>query len=295
MRDVTGALACLGLWGPRARDILGSVTTADLSNDAFPYLTAREIVAGDAPCLAARVTYVGELGWELYPAPSSPLRSGTRWWRPGVRTASCPPGTGRSTRSVWKRATASGDRHHARGHPVRGRPRVRGRARQGEDFIGREAVELRERRRPRRLRCLVLSDPRGCLGSEPVFFDGEIVARVTSGGIGYPVGTSIAFAYLPGTGPRIGTPLAVDVFGERVSPRSWPSRCGIPGGERIARSTARSPWSRAPAGGIGARPRFGVRRCRRSSRRGGATRGAAGRWSRRSALPAVRRSRSSST
>ena len=64
--DVTSAWACLGLWGPRARDILQPLTKSDLSNDGFRYMTAREISLGNVPCLAARVTYVGELGWELY-------------------------------------------------------------------------------------------------------------------------------------------------------------------------------------------------------------------------------------
>src|SRR5439155_25202629 len=68
VRDVTGGLACFGLWGPRGRDILESICRDDLSNGAFGYMRAKEIVAGDVPCLAVRVTYVGELGWELYPS-----------------------------------------------------------------------------------------------------------------------------------------------------------------------------------------------------------------------------------
>src|SRR4029450_877225 len=58
--------ACYGLWGPAAREILQPLTPADLSNDAFPYMRARELAVGPVPCLALRVTYVGELGWELY-------------------------------------------------------------------------------------------------------------------------------------------------------------------------------------------------------------------------------------
>ena len=65
-RDVTSAWACFGLWGPRARDVLAPLTDADLGNDAFPYLTARNISIGAVPVIAVRVTYVGELGWELY-------------------------------------------------------------------------------------------------------------------------------------------------------------------------------------------------------------------------------------
>src|SRR5438552_664268 len=66
LSDVTSALACLGLWGPRARDILQPLTGSDLANEAFPYLCARPVTVGFVPCLALRVTYVGQLGWELY-------------------------------------------------------------------------------------------------------------------------------------------------------------------------------------------------------------------------------------
>ena len=66
VRDVTSQWACIGLWGPRARDLLQPLTTQDLSNDAFPYMTLRETTVGHVPVRALRVTYVGELGWELY-------------------------------------------------------------------------------------------------------------------------------------------------------------------------------------------------------------------------------------
>ncbi|MEX2612184.1 MAG: FAD-dependent oxidoreductase, partial [Gaiellaceae bacterium] len=66
LSDVTSQHACYGIWGPNVREILQPLTTADLSNDAFPYMRARELAVGRVPCLALRVTYVGELGWELY-------------------------------------------------------------------------------------------------------------------------------------------------------------------------------------------------------------------------------------
>ena len=73
---MTSRLACLGLWGPAAREILQPLTDADLSNDAFPYMRAQEIAVGTVPCLPLRVTYVGELGWELY----CPMEFGLRLW-----------------------------------------------------------------------------------------------------------------------------------------------------------------------------------------------------------------------
>src|SRR5438552_3483590 len=76
VEDVTSAYACIGLWGPKARTILQSLTSADVSNAAFPYMTAHELAVGPVPCLALRVTYVGELGWELY----CPAEFGLRLW-----------------------------------------------------------------------------------------------------------------------------------------------------------------------------------------------------------------------
>src|SRR4029077_12810900 len=74
--DVTSAYACIGLWGPSAREILQRLTPADVSNAAFPYMTALELPVGSAPCLPLRVTYVGDLGWGL----SCPAEFGLRLW-----------------------------------------------------------------------------------------------------------------------------------------------------------------------------------------------------------------------
>ena len=66
VREVTDDLACIGLWGPDARDVLGQATGDDLSNDAFPYLTARQLTVAGKPAWAQRVSYIRELGWALY-------------------------------------------------------------------------------------------------------------------------------------------------------------------------------------------------------------------------------------
>ena len=76
LEDVTSRYACFGLWGPAARELLQPLTTTDLSNEAFPYMRARELAVGVVPCTALRVTYVGELGWELY----CPTEYGLRLW-----------------------------------------------------------------------------------------------------------------------------------------------------------------------------------------------------------------------
>jgi len=234
VRDVTGALACLGLWGPKAREILGSVTTADLSNEAFPYLTAQEIVAGDAPCLAVRVTYVGELGWELYPSAEFAVTLWDALVEAGRPHGLVPAGY----RAIDSLRLEKGYRAWGSDITPEDTPLEAGlefAIAAGKDFLGREAIERqRDEGVRRRLRYLVLSDPRAmCLGNEPVFSDAEVIARVTSGGIGYALGTSLALAYLPVDLATTGTPLSVDVFGERVPAVVADDPLYDPQGERI--------------------------------------------------------------
>ena len=172
----------------------------DVSNEAFPYLTAREISVGNVPVLALRVTYVGELGWELYPPTEYGAALWDTLWEAGAGhglVAGRLPGDRRApAREGLPRLV---ERHHARTRR-RTRPGSGSRSRSTRaDFIGRDALVAAKAAGPRkRLRCLVLDDPRSvCLGNEPVRVDGEVVGRVTSGGYGFAVERSIAYAYLP--------------------------------------------------------------------------------------------------
>ena len=220
-RDVTSGRACFGLWGPRARDILAPLTRDDVSDAAFPYLTARQITVGRVPVLALRVTYVGELGWELYAADR--VRAGAVGHAVGGRpasTASSPAATGRSTRSGSRRATASGratsPRTRRRSRRVSG---SRSRLDKGVDFIGREALVAAKAAGPRkRLRCLVLDDPRSvALGNEPVRVDGD--DRRPGDDAAATGSRSSARSPMPTCRPdraAIGTRGEVEVFGEWV-------------------------------------------------------------------------------
>ncbi len=228
--DVTSAYACLGLWGPNAREILQPLTTTALD---FPYMRSRELSVGAVPCLALRVTYVGELGWELY----------------------CPTEFGLA---LWDTIWASGQEHGlvAGGYKAIDSLRLeKGYRVWGSDitpddspyeaglgfavklekgaFIGRDALHAAGE--PERLLCcLVLDDPRSvALGSEPVRIDGEPVGRVTSGGYGYSVERSIAYAYLPAAHARPGQPVEVEIFGELVGGEVVEEPLFDPRGERI--------------------------------------------------------------
>jgi len=236
IRDVTGALACLGVWGPRARDILQPLTTADLSNDAFPYLSAQQIAVGPVPCLAARVTYVGELGWELYCSTEYGLRLWDTLWDAGRPHGLVAAGY----RAIDSLRLEKGYRAWGTEITPDTTPMAAGlafavRLEKGVDFVGREALRrLGDKPDGERLSCLVLEDSRRVvLGEEPVSVDGRIAGRVTGGGYGYTVGRSIAYAYLPAAEAVPGREVAVDVFGEWVPGAVAADPLFDPAGERI--------------------------------------------------------------
>ena len=216
--DVTSAYACLCLWGPKVRHVL------DLD---FPYMQARELSVGEIPVIASRVTYVGELGWELY----CPAEYGLRLWDT-LHVDGVTPGGYRAIDALrlekgyraWASDLTSETTPYEAGLGFAVKP-------DKGDFIGRTALaEPRER-----LVCLTLADPRSiALGSEPVRTDaGEIVGRVTSGGFGYAVGASIAYAYVPAELAEPGRRMSVDIFGEWVDAEIRPEPLYDPKGERV--------------------------------------------------------------
>ncbi len=235
LRDMTSSRACFGLWGPRARDILASLTHDDVSDAGFPFLTARELSVGSVPALALRVTYVGELGWELY-APTEYGRTlWTTLWAAGREHGLVAAGY----RAIDSLRLEKGYRAWSSDITPDETPFEAGLGfavalDTGVDFLGREALVAAKAAGPRkRLRCLVLDDPRAvCLGNEPVRVDGAIVGRVTSGGYGYAVERSIAYAYLPPDAP-VGTRGEIDVFGDWVGFEVMREPLWDPSNERI--------------------------------------------------------------
>jgi len=220
-RDVTRELACVGLWGPRARDILQGITADDVSNGGFAYMSGREIRIARVPVRALRVTYVGELGWELY----MPIASGLAVW-----DTIWEAGTPHGLRAVGYRAVDSlrlekGYRYWSSDVTPDYTPYESGLGfcvkADRKDFQGRQALlRQREDGMTRKLSCLVLSDNTAHpLGNEPVLSDGRVVSRVTSGGIGYTVAESIAYAYLPMALAAPGTDIMVELDGRRIAAR----------------------------------------------------------------------------
>ena len=209
LTDVTASWACFGLWGPRARDILAPLTSDPLD---FGYMRLREITVGDVPVRALRVTFVGELGWELY----CPTEYGAALWST-LWEAGQPHGMlAGGYRAIDSLRLEKGYRVWAADITPDDTPLESGLGfcvRSDKTFIGSDALSVPERR----LRAITLADPHAvALGNEPVRIDGEIVGRVTSGGYGYTIERSIAYAYVPAQHAE-GTAVEIDVFGEWVA------------------------------------------------------------------------------
>ena len=236
INDLTSRWACFALWGPRARDILAPLTPADLSNDAFPYMTMREFTVADVPVRALRVTFVGELGWELY----CPTEYGAGLWR-ALWSAGQEHGLmACGYKAIDSLRLEKGYRVWAADITPDETPYEGGlgfcvKLDKPGGFVGREAlVAAREAGAARKLACVVLDDPRAVVvGNEPVRVGGAIAGRVTSGGFGASAEASIAYAYLPESACSVGTIVEVDIFGRWVSGTVRAEPLWDPKGERV--------------------------------------------------------------
>jgi glycine cleavage system aminomethyltransferase T/glycine/D-amino acid oxidase-like deaminating enzyme len=237
--DVTSRWSCFALWGPRARTILAALTPDDVGEAAFAYMTMRELTVGDVPVRALRVTFVGELGWELY----CPAEYGAGLWRTlweGGREHGL---VAAGYRAIDSLRLEKGYRVWAADITPEDSPDEAGLGfcvRMDKDYVGRDALDAaRERGLRRRLRCLVLDDPRSvALGNEPVRIGADLVGRVTSGGYGYSVARSIAYAYLPAD-VELGTGVELDIFGRWIPGQVVADPLFDPRGERIRPVTTR--------------------------------------------------------
>ena len=229
--DATSANTTIGIWGPRSRDVVAAVTEDDVSNAAFPFGTCRMIEIGGLRVLASRISYVGELGWELY----VPMEEGRRlWdtlWDAGQPHGLVPVGIGvyATTGRLEKGYRAHGNELELEYTLVEAgmqRPQVK-----SADFIGREAYLAQRSSPPAAVLCtLTVDDPtsssgvkRYMLGREPILAqDGSPLidghgrrSYVTSAGSGPSVGKHLLLSYLPPDRARVGEQLLVEYLGER--------------------------------------------------------------------------------
>ncbi len=215
--DVSASWSALGLWGPNARRVLEKATNADVSNDAFPYFSAQWIEIGPARVLALRISYAGELGWELHIPTDFSLPVWDRLWAAGREYEMAAAGMGAfdSLRLEKGYRLWGGDVHTeynayeaGLGWTVR---------LSKADFIGKAAcVELKKKPLKKKLCCLTFDDPAGvALGYEPILAGEECVGYITTSNFGYSIGQQIAYGYLPIEYAEPGTQLAVEFLGQR--------------------------------------------------------------------------------
>ncbi len=232
----TGSLFALGLWGPRARDILERVTDADVANDAFPYLTARYLNVGEvSPVWAQRISYAGELGWELYGQFAMGDRVWDLLWRAGIEHGMVAAGSGAfDSLRLEKGYRLWGQDINTEHDPLEAGLGFA--VHWDKEFQGRAALEaIRDAGGPpRRLSCITLDDPRVVvMGYEPIWHEGRVAGYVTSAAYGYAVGRGIAYGYLPAEAAVAGTAVEVEYFGVRHAATVGNEPLWDPKGERL--------------------------------------------------------------
>jgi glycine cleavage system aminomethyltransferase T/glycine/D-amino acid oxidase-like deaminating enzyme len=230
LSDVTSAWTTIGVWGPNARKLAQSVTGHDMSHKAFPFATCQWMDVGPVRTLASRISYVGELGWEIY----APMEQGARlWdilWEAGQPLGVTPVGIGvyGTTARLEKSYRLYGAELELEYNLVEAglaRPQVK-----PQDFIGKDAYLKQRAASPAALLCTLTVDDntarsgfnRYMTGREPILTPaGKPIidahgrgSYVTSAGSGPSVGKTILMSYLPPEYAKIGTKLAVEYFAE---------------------------------------------------------------------------------
>lgn len=215
---LTNQMGVLVIAGPKSRDLLSKITRADLSNEAFKWLTAQDIVVGMAPARAVRVNFVGELGWELHHPIEYQNHIFDEVMKAGEEFNVKPFGIRamdsmrleKSYRlvgtelSIEYAALESGLQRFV--HPDKG------------DFIGREALlAWQEKGFKNQFVTLEVHDvtDADAIGSEAIFQGGNVVGRTTGGGFGWRINKSIALGYLPPELSALGSQVEIDILGNR--------------------------------------------------------------------------------
>lgn len=198
MHDVTSSRCVINLCGPHARDVLSKVSDDDVSNAGFPYLAAREIRIGYAPVLAIRITYVGELGWELHVPTEYALDVYERLWAAGAEFGIANAGyRAIETLRLEKRYLYWGADITPDYNPYEAGLGFCVALNKGE-FIGREALARIKAEGPKRkLCCFLLDSPVAVYGGEAIRRNGKVLGVASSGGYGHTIGKHIVFGYIP--------------------------------------------------------------------------------------------------
>jgi glycine cleavage system aminomethyltransferase T/glycine/D-amino acid oxidase-like deaminating enzyme len=213
--DVSSQYTSVGLWGPKARQALQSVSQEDLSNQAFPYFTAKRITIESMPALALRISYVGELGWEIYVPSEFGLRLWDVLWGAGQEYDIIAAGMGAfDSLRLEKGYRSLGGDIHADYNPYEAGLGWAVRMDKG-DFLGREALlKIKEQGMTRKLCCMTMGGGMA-LGKEPILDGERVLGYVTSANTGYSVGKHVIYGYLPSEYANKGTPVEIEYLGQR--------------------------------------------------------------------------------
>jgi glycine cleavage system T protein len=212
LHDRTSGLCCIGLWGPLARKLVQSLSEDDLSGEAFPYMTARDFHIGYAPVRGLRISYVGELGWEIYAPTEFGAELWDSLWRAGepLGAVAC-GGAAYDSLRLEKGYRLWGQDIDEEHDPYEAGLGWAVRLGKDADFIGRQAAAAtKERGVQRKLCCMVADDPARLLVGKEALLDGDrALGYVTSAGYGATVGESVLYGYLPVEHAEVGTTLSV--------------------------------------------------------------------------------------
>ncbi|KAF2648912.1 Aminomethyltransferase folate-binding domain-containing protein [Lophiostoma macrostomum CBS 122681] len=220
VREITGSTCCLGLWGPRARDVLDAATSGDqsLSNKALPYMHVKQSNIAGVPVTVFRKSFVGELGWEIQTSAEYGLRLWELIWQAGKPNGLIAAGRAafnalkleKGYRTFGIDLSSEHDPFEAGlGHTIDWKKR--------DDYVGKASLlEVAKQKQTKKLRCLTIDDGRSVvLGKEPVFVNSKATGYITSAAFGYTVRKPIAYAWLPSS-VADGTNVEIEYFSKRI-------------------------------------------------------------------------------
>ncbi len=213
VKDITAGTVALGLFGPKSRELAQSLTRDDLSNEALGYFKLKHTYLGHVPVMLARLSYVGELGYEMYTTADLALKLWDTIWQAGKQFGLIAAGRG----AFNSMRLEKGYRSYGTDMNSEHNPHEAGLSfavRKGGGFTGAEALsKIDPTALNKKLVCLVLDNPQQIvLGKEPVLHQDKVVGYVTSAYYGHTVGKPLAYAWVPAALSTLGTALTIRYF-----------------------------------------------------------------------------------
>jgi len=235
IKNVSEDYSCICLWGPKSRMTLAKITDTDLSNENFPYMTTQKITINGITLQANRVSYAGELGWEVYPTVKDSVAVWDILLAAGDEFGIMPAGyRAIDSLRMEKGFLAWGLDITLDENPLEAGLGFAVDFKKG-DFIGRTAIQQSMDNGQKQVLCSVLTDKDACIlyGGEAVYQNDTPVARLRSGGFGHSIDKNIGFAYMPPELAVPGTKVEIDSFCEKIPAEVGPLCNYDPKGERV--------------------------------------------------------------